>query len=87
MTAGGWVRRKVTKVAKKAKGYGAGTNEKDDEVERKKGVPQLLSNFRVTEERLAKFREYQILVFTGGPVLSGQERAGRKVITSTPVRK
>ena len=81
MGPGGWVRRRVTKIKKARAGSGSG-----DGGERKKTVPQLLSSFRVSEDRLAKFREYQILVFTGEPTLTGSERAKRKVITSTPVR-
>jgi len=87
------VRRKVTKVARKARGASGGSMRGssgagglDTDVERKKTVPQLLSNFRVSEERLAKFREYQVLVFTGEGILSGKEKEKRKIISSTPVR-
>lgn len=80
ITPGGWVRKKVSKVTRRGRGdEGVG--------ERRKTLPQLLSCFRVSEESLSKFKEYQVLAFTGEPLLSLDERERKKVVTSTVIRQ
>lgn len=77
----GWVRKKVNKLKKSLS-----DDNPTGRRERKQSVPQILADFRVSVQRLGKFDQYQVLKFTGGPVLTMSERSRRKVITSTPVR-
>ena len=82
MTSGGWVRRRVTQVRKRSR------DKESDEVElpKRQRLSKMLSDFRVSEEMLSKHKEYQVLWFPGGPVLSTEERAARKVPTSELLR-
>ena len=80
VTPGGWVKKRVRTLARRPR--------PDAEIgERRKTLPQLLSSFRVSEESLSKFKEYQVLRFTGESLLTPDERGRRKVITSTVVRE
>ncbi|WVO12504.1 hypothetical protein L204_100104 [Cryptococcus depauperatus] len=45
-----------------------------------------LNYFRISSLSLSKYTQYQILVFTGGPVLSEQERVSRKILRSTTIQ-
>lgn len=77
----GWVKKKVNKLR-----HSLSEESRVGGKERKQSVPQILADFRVSVERLGKFDQYQVLKFTGGAVLSMEERARRKVITSTVVK-
>lgn len=66
---GGWVRRKVDKAKDKAK---------------RDPLETSLSAFRATAKKWGP-AEYQVLAFSGGPLLSPEARAARKHVTSTPV--
>ncbi|EAL19277.1 hypothetical protein CNBH3760 [Cryptococcus deneoformans B-3501A] len=45
-----------------------------------------LNHFRVNLGNLSKHTQYQILMFTGGPVLSDSEKERRKIVSSTVIR-
>ncbi|KAL7418476.1 hypothetical protein Q5752_006934 [Cryptotrichosporon argae] len=66
---GGWVKKKVRKVV----GNSAA------------GAKDALVPFRVNLSKLSSHAAYQVLVFTGGPVLTLAERAARKHVYSTQV--
>lgn len=66
---GGWVRRKVNKAKSKA---------------RKDPLQTSLQAFRTSTKKWGP-TEYQVLAFTGGPVLDQTSRARRKHVTSVTV--
>ncbi|KAK8853139.1 hypothetical protein IAR55_003840 [Kwoniella newhampshirensis] len=67
----GWVRKKTTA--------------RDNESNTTSSPVKTLHYFRVNLGNLSKHTQYQILAFTGGPVLSQRERESRKVVRSTVV--
>lgn len=83
VSADGWVKKKVNKLRHSLSENGRKGSRGQG---RKQTVPQILADFRVSVDRLSKFDQYQVLRFTGGPVLSAEQRMLRKVITSTTIR-
>ncbi|WVR07761.1 hypothetical protein IAU60_004804 [Kwoniella sp. DSM 27419] len=84
MTPGGWVRKKLSRDKTRRSSNGPQANMGG-------GVESLdtvrtLNYFRINLGSLSRHTEYQVLAFTGGPVLTMEERRARKVITSTVLR-
>lgn len=79
-----WIKRTLTK--KRSKGESGPSVSVDAAVRKaleKVTVPKALSCFRVSLSNLAQHPEYQILHFTGGPLLTAQERRQRTVVSSS----
>jgi hypothetical protein len=81
----GWVRKKVQNVLKRSHGdlmgpkaWESGGSTSD--------LRKALGYFRVNMSGMSRYDQFQVLAFTGGDLLSMEERAKRKVITSTIVR-
>ena len=85
----GWVRKKVNKVNSALHRTATsrnGVSAKPAWEESSVGLSKSLGYFRVNLGKLSSHTEYQILAFTGGPILSARERQERKEISSTIVR-
>ncbi|KIR34083.1 hypothetical protein I352_03316 [Cryptococcus deuterogattii MMRL2647] len=78
ITPSGWVRKKRTLKSKISSPLIDPTSHPQ--------AVKALNHFRVNLGNLSKHTEYQILMFTGGPVLSDSEKERRKVVTSTVIR-
>jgi hypothetical protein len=78
----GWVKKRVKKALKKEKSNIALRSWESGGA----GVSKALGVFRVNLGGLGKHDEFQVLCFTGGPLLDEQERTRRKVVSSTVVR-
>nr|KIR47468.1 hypothetical protein I312_03231 [Cryptococcus bacillisporus CA1280] len=78
ITPSGWVRKKRTLKSKIPSPLIDPTSPSQ--------AVKALNHFRVNLGNLSKHTEYQILMFTGGPVLSDSEKERRKVVSSTVIR-
>lgn len=78
ITPSGWVRKKRTLKSKVPSPLIDPTSPSQ--------AVKALNHFRVNLGNLSKHTEYQILMFTGGPVLSDSEKERRKVVSSTVIR-
>lgn len=78
ITPSGWVRKKRTLKSKIPPPLIDPTSPSQ--------AVKALNHFRVNLGNLSKHTEYQILMFTVGPVLSDSEKERRKVVSSTVVR-
>ncbi|ORY26720.1 peptidase family C78-domain-containing protein [Naematelia encephala] len=75
MDDGGWVRKKFKPKREKASATRWDTD-----------IGKALGYFRVNVSSLGSHTQYQVLAFTGGPLLSEEERVRRKVIDSEVIR-
>ena len=76
----GWVRRKFSKAI--AGGRAPAVSGLDAAIG---DLTKSLGYFRVNLGKLSSHTEYQVLAFTGGPLLSMKEREARKTISSTVI--
>ena len=85
--SGGWVRKKVNKVNQALQRNPTSRNgAKPTWEESSAGLAKSLGYFRVNLSKLSSHTEYQVLAFTGGPLLDARERRARKDLDSTVVR-
>nr|XP_018260977.1 uncharacterized protein I303_06694 [Kwoniella dejecticola CBS 10117]OBR83135.1 hypothetical protein I303_06694 [Kwoniella dejecticola CBS 10117] len=97
LTAGGWVRKKFSRTTNtptdSAGGNGMSGGQAGQSGNGSIAQPldtpdtlKTLNYFRVNLGTLSRHTEYQILAFTGGPILTRAEREKRKKVTSTTIR-
>ncbi|OXG77798.1 hypothetical protein C349_05048 [Cryptococcus neoformans var. grubii Br795] len=84
ITSSGWVRKKRTLKSKIPSSSSASRNLIDPTSPTQ--AIKTLNHFRVNLGNLSKHTQYQILMFTGGPVLGYSERERRKAVSSTIIR-
>lgn len=84
ITPSGWVRKKRTLKSKIPSPSSTSRNLIDPTPPTQ--AIKTLNHFRVNLGNLSKHTQYQILMFTGGPVLGYSERERRKVVSSTIIR-
>ena len=83
----GWVRKKVVPVAKSMAPFAlVRDTSKPLWEDGPGGLSKALGYFRVNLSKLSSHTEYQVLAFTGGPLLTSRERRERMEMSSTVVR-
>ncbi|WVQ84295.1 hypothetical protein IAT38_006447 [Cryptococcus sp. DSM 104549] len=89
MTPSGWVRKKVSKARASHAGQrtvgASGSGPAPDPTSAGSAV-KTLNYFRVNLGKLSKHTQYQVLAFTGGPILTEEERERRKVVRGKTIR-
>lgn len=81
MDEAGWVRKKVPKFLPQKKQDEANVHKSWDG-----SVAKPLGYFRGNLTSLVSHTQFQVLAFTGGPILSAAEQEERKEVKSTVVR-
>ena len=83
----GWVRKKFVPVAKSMAPFAlVRDTSKPLWEDGPGGLSKALGYFRVNLSKLSSHTEYQVLAFTGGPLLTSRERRERMEMSSTVVR-
>nr|XP_019010235.1 uncharacterized protein I206_04703 [Kwoniella pini CBS 10737]OCF49016.1 hypothetical protein I206_04703 [Kwoniella pini CBS 10737] len=82
MISGGWVRKRIKKF-NLSNHQNEVINDNYNHYNQQIDTLKPLTYFRESLSNLSKFNNYQILAFTGGPILTQNERDMRKISTST----
>ena len=81
MTPYGWVRKKASQMTLKTKNRGQNANASASQsTEGKERADDYLAYFRVDARTLEKTKVFQIMSFTGGRLLTDEQRMKRKVV-------